>query len=76
MLRAGSGDDLSTTTYFDGAILVEGDTVFEYGNFNTGAYNLTIKGLKPDASYRIRAFGENNIGVGYGDTVTCKTLAG
>lgn len=76
MLRAGSGDTLSTTAYFDGAILVERDAVFEYGEFGTGTYSLTIKGLKPDTSYRVRAFGENEAGIGYGNTVTCKTLAG
>ena len=75
MLRAGNGDNLSTTAYFDGAILVEGDAVFEEGTFGTGTYSLTIKGLKPDTSYRVRAFGENEVGIGYGNTLTCKTLS-
>ena len=76
MLRAGSGDNLSTTAYFDGATLVVSNAVFEEGEFNTGAYSLTIGSLKSDTSYSVRAFGENEVGIGYGNTVTCKTLAG
>lgn len=76
MLRAGSGDDLSTTAYFDGATLVVSNAVFEVGEFGTGAYSLTMGSLKSDTSYRVRAFGENEAGIGYGNTVTCKTVAG
>lgn len=75
MLRAGSGDTLSTTAYFDGAVLIE-NAVFEDGEFGTGSYSLIITGLKPDTSYNVRAFRVNEAGIGYGNTVTCKTLAG
>jgi hypothetical protein len=75
MLRAGSGASLSTTAYFDGVVLAEGAAVFEEGTFDTGNYSLTIGGLKPNTSYRVRAFGENEAGITYGNTVTCKTAA-
>ncbi len=53
---------------------IGGDSVYETGNFGTGAYSLTITGLEPDTWYRIRAFAENELGVGYGNVVSCKTL--
>jgi len=64
------------TAYFDGIVLVEGRAVFEHGQFSEGAYSLTIDNLEPDTSYTIRAFGQNDGGVGYGDVVTCRTPAG
>jgi hypothetical protein len=74
MLRSGDSNHLSSTSYFDGAILVKGDAVFEYSQFNTGVYNLTMGSLKSDTSYRVRAFGENEASIGYGNSVICKTL--
>ena len=70
--------DSNDVLYVDGAILVVGDTinaVFDDGEFSTGTYSLTIEGLEPDTSYRVRAFGENEAGISYGNTVTGKTLA-
>lgn len=61
------------SAYADGAVLVE-NAVFEDGQFGTGEYSLVITGLKPDTSYRVRAFVENEAGISYGNTVTCKTL--
>jgi hypothetical protein len=52
----------------------EGDIVDETGKFGTGAYSLNITGLEPDTWYRIRAFAENELGIGYGNIVICKTL--
>jgi len=71
--------DSDDVLYVDGAILVLGDKInaaFEDGEFSTGTYSLTIEDLEPNTSYRVRAFGENEAGIGYGNTVTCKTLAG
>ena len=63
---------------FDGIMFVKGSqllAVFEDGEFSTGTYSLTIEDLEPDTSYRVQAFGENEAGIGYGNTVTGKTLA-
>jgi hypothetical protein len=63
--------------WVDGVMLVEGTellAVFDDGEFSEGSYSLTIDSLEPDTWYRIRAFGENEAGIGYGDVVTCKTL--
>ena len=63
---------------FDGIMFAKGSeliAVFEDGEFSTGTYSLTIEDLEPDTSYRVRAFGENEAGIGYGNTVTGKTLA-
>lgn len=59
--------------YIDGAVLVE-NAAFEDGQFGAGEYGLDIKGLKPNTSYRIRAFVVDGTGIRYGDTVTCTTL--
>lgn len=62
--------------YIDGAMLVEGSgmkVVFEDGEFRAGEYSLAITGLYPGTSYRVRAFAENQAGIGYGTTVTCAT---
>jgi hypothetical protein len=67
----------TTVAYIDGVFLVEGSelkAVFEDGAFRTGSYSLTIKDLKVDTSYRVRAFVENDAGVSYGNVVSCKTL--
>lgn len=47
----------------------------ETGKFGTGTYSLDIAGLQPDTWYWIRAFAENEGGSGYGNAVSCKTLA-
>jgi len=70
-IRIKSGSEISV--YADGAALVE-NAVFEDVEFGTGEYSLVITGLKPDTSYRVRAFVENEAGIGYGDVVSCKTL--
>ena len=51
-----------------------GDTVYATGNFGTGTYSLDITGLEPDTWYRIMAFAKNELGIGYGKVVICKTL--
>jgi hypothetical protein len=51
-----------------------GDIVYQTGNFGTGTYSLAITGLEPDTWYRIMAFAENELGIGCGNVVTCKTL--
>jgi len=63
--------------WVDGVMLVEGSellAVFDDGGFSEGSYSLAIDNLEPDTWYRIRAFGENEAGTGYGNTVSCKTL--
>ena len=70
-VRTTGGSGLSY--YVDGAVMVE-NAVFEDGEFGTGAFSLVITGLKPDTSYRVRAFGADITGTIYGNTVTCKTL--
>jgi hypothetical protein len=62
----------SYTFWVDDVVLVE-NAVFEGGSFDIGNYTLTINQLKPATSYRIRAFGENSAGIGYGNTMTCQT---
>ena len=76
-VRTTGGSGLSY--YVDGAFLTEGIdllAVFEDGEFGTGTYSLEITGLKPDTSYRVRAFVMNVAGISYGNTVTCKAAAG
>lgn len=51
-----------------------GDIVYQTGNFGTGTYSLDITGLEPDTWYRIMAFAENELGIGCGNVVSCKTL--
>jgi hypothetical protein len=61
----------------DGVMLVEGPeflAVFDDGEFSESSYSLIIDNLKPDTWYRIRAFGENEGGIGYGNAVSCQTL--
>lgn len=60
--------------YVDGFFAVEGLAVFEDGEFGTGEYSLVIADLKPDTSYRVRAFVVNEAGISYGNTVAGKTL--
>jgi len=63
------------TAYCDGVVIIL-SSVFEDGEFDTaGSYSLVIEGLKPDTSYRVRAFVENAAGISYGNTVTCTTLS-
>jgi hypothetical protein len=49
--------------------------VAEDNAFSEGAYQLTIEDLVASTWYRLRAFGENEIGVGYADTIFAQTLA-
>ena len=63
----------SITAYADGVVLVE-NAVLEDGTFGTGAYSMEVTQLKPDTSYRVRAFVADLQGVRYGNTVTCTTL--
>jgi hypothetical protein len=62
----------SYTFWVDDVVLVE-NAVFAGGSFDVGNYTLAINQLKPATSYRIRAFGENDKGISYGNTVTCQT---
>lgn len=62
----------SYTFWVDGVVLAE-NVVFEVGSFDIGNYSFNITQLKPATSYRIRAFGENDKGISYGNTITCQT---
>lgn len=39
------------------------------GDYDTGEYSLSITGLTPSTSYRIRAYAVNSEGIAYGDTI-------
>lgn len=41
--------------------------------FSLGEYNVLVKGLLSNTTYKIRAFAINSIGVAYGDTITITT---
>lgn len=69
-----SGNDNHGSLEGDPEWLIGGDIVDETGEFGTGTYSLDITGLKPDTSYWIMAFAENELGIGYGKVVSCKTL--
>lgn len=64
---------------FDGVLFVKGSelpAVFEEGEFGPGTYSLAMTGLEPGTLYQVRAFGENEAGIGYGNTVACSTPTG
>ena len=68
----------NTAGWFDGVIMTEGHealAVFDDGEFGTGAYSLAIAGLTPDTPYQVRAFAQNEAGIGYGNIVSCETAA-
>jgi hypothetical protein len=67
------GSLVNGPVWFIGGDIV-GDIVYETGNFGTGTYSLDITGLEPDTWYTIMAFAENELGIGYGNVVICKTL--
>jgi len=48
--------------------------VYEDGNFGVGTFLLSITGLNPLTSYRVRAYAVNSAGVGYGSATTVTTL--
>ena len=71
-IHAAPGD--VTTLYADGVFVAWGSAVFQDGEFGTGIYSLLITGLKPDTSYRVRAFAEDEAGIEHGNVVSCKTV--
>lgn len=53
------------------------NVVFEDGSWapdTSGSYSLVISGLSHNTSYRVRAYGINDEGIGYGATITVTTL--
>lgn len=46
---------------------------YDDGSYGTGAYTKTITGLKPNTTYRVRAYAVNTAGTGYGTTVSATT---
>ncbi len=58
----------------DWDVIGVGDVLYETGNLGTGTYSFNIVGLEPDTWYRIMAFAENQLGIGYGNVISCKTL--
>ena len=70
----GSLDGTPEWVLADWDLTGEGDIVQETGKFGAGTYSLNITGLESDTWYRIRAFAENELGIGYGKVVSCKTL--
>jgi hypothetical protein len=69
-----SGNDNHGTLVNGPVWFTGGDIVDQTGNFGTGTYSLDITGLEPDTWYRIMAFAENELGIGCGNVVSCKTL--
>jgi hypothetical protein len=47
---------------------------YDDGSFGTGAFTKSITGLKPNTSYRVRAYAVNSAGTSYGTTVNVTTL--
>lgn len=48
-------------------------TVYDDGDFGTGAYTKSITGLTAGTAYRVRAYAVNSAGTSYGTTVDYKT---
>jgi len=69
-----SGNNNHGSLVNDPVWFIGGDIVDETGEFGSGTYSLVITGLEPDTWYRIMAFAENELGIGYGNIVICKTL--
>jgi len=46
----------------------------EFGNWGAVTYQLGITGLATGTPYRVRAYGINSAGIGYGDTITVTTV--
>ena len=49
---------------------VDDYTVYEDGLFDVGEYSLTVTGLNPSRTYRLRAYVVTMLGINYGETVT------
>jgi hypothetical protein len=49
-------------------------TVYDDGDFGTGAYTKGLTGLTQGTSYRVRAYTVNSAGTAYGDTVQTQTV--
>lgn len=74
--RYASADD-ADYAYFDGVILIHDDeilAVYEDDAFGEAEFDLEISGLDSGTSYRIRAFAQNDAGIGYGSSVTGETI--
>lgn len=52
---------------------VANSTVYDDGDFGTGAYTKGITGLSPGTAYRVRAYAINSAGTSYGSTVAYTT---
>lgn len=48
-------------------------TAYDDSSYGTGAYTKVITGLKPNTTYRVRAYAVNTAGTGYGTTVSVTT---
>lgn len=49
---------------------------FQTGNIEKGEYNMMLQGLKDGGTYQITSFASNEIGIGYGDTISVNTNKG
>ena len=64
------GFQIGTTPYPSTA---PGDSVLEYGSFNTGNYSLSVDGLTPNTTYYFRSYAKNTQFTGYGEWSTFTT---
>jgi|GEM_PF-4054301 len=74
--------DGNSTIISRGFCMIEGDietpTIYDKIDLNSGvpgvgAFSNNVSGVKANTSYRVRAFAINDIGVGYGETITITT---
>lgn len=62
--KTGSGDPTIADSFSYGT-----------GSFSVGAYELCLSSLSTGTTYRVRAYAENSVGIGYGSTIEVTTLS-
>ena len=75
-----SGSDSTTVgfCYIVGTVgtpTIDDSIVYEDGNYGVGSFSLPVTGLSIFTNYRVRAYAINSEGVGYGTTISTRTLS-